>query len=91
MRYWHCVAKFQLQKLGCALTWHKNAVLQLRNCVVLQLNQKVHSGSCAVLQKLQKLICAYCAALLQVKRSLRFVAMGFCNNGSCATSAHSQF
>ena len=68
MRYLHCVVKFQLRKLGCALTWYKNAVPQLRNCVALQLNQKVHCGSCAALQKAKKLNCAFCAALLLVKK-----------------------
>ena len=51
MRYLHCFAKFQLQKLGCALTWYENAAPKLRNCVALQLNQKVHRGSCAALQE----------------------------------------
>ena len=51
MRYLYCVVKFQLRKLGCALTWYKNDVPQLRNCAALQLNQKVHCGSCAALQK----------------------------------------
>ena len=51
MRYLHCVVKFQLRKLGCALTWYEKTVSQLRNCVALQLNQKVHCGSCAALQK----------------------------------------
>ena len=55
MRYLHCSVKFQLRKLGCALTWYEDAVPQLRNCVALQLNQKVHCGSCAALQKLKKL------------------------------------
>ena len=50
VRYLHCVVKFHLRKLGCALTWYKTAVLQLRNCVALQLNQNVHCGSCDVLQ-----------------------------------------
>ena len=54
MRYLHCVVKFKLRKLGCALTWYENAVPQLRNCVALQLNQKAHCGSCAALQKLKK-------------------------------------
>ena len=45
LRYLHGVVKFQLRKLGCALTWYKNAVPQLRNCVALQLNQKVYCGS----------------------------------------------
>ena len=35
MRYFHCGMKFQLRKLGCALTWYENAVPQLRNCVAL--------------------------------------------------------
>ena len=50
--YLHCVVKFQLRKLRCALTRYENAVPQLRNCVALQLNKKVHCGSCAALQKL---------------------------------------
>ena len=37
----HCVVKFQLRKLVCALTWYENAVPQLRNCVELQLHEKV--------------------------------------------------
>ena len=67
MRYLHCVVKFQLRKLSCGLTWYENAVPQLRNCVALQLNQKVHCGSCAALQKLKKINCAFCAALLLVE------------------------
>ena len=67
-QYLHCVVKFRLRKLGCALTWYENTVPQLRNCVALQLNQKVHSGSCAALQKAKKLNCAYCAALLLVEK-----------------------
>ena len=47
--------KFQLRKLGCALTWYENTVPQLRNCVALQLNQKVYCESCAALQKLKKI------------------------------------
>ena len=39
--------------IGCILTWYKNAIPQLRNCVVLELNQKVHCGSCDALQKLK--------------------------------------
>ena len=54
MRYLHCVFKIQLRKLGCALTWYENPIPQLRNCVALQLNQKVNCGSCAALQKLKK-------------------------------------
>ena len=52
---------------------------QLRNCVALQLNQKVHCGSCAALQKLKKVNCAFYAALLLVEKSLRcaFVIMLF--------------
>ena len=53
MRYLHCVVKFQLRKLDCALTRYKNAVPQLRNCVALQLNQKIHCGIWATLQKLK--------------------------------------
>ena len=30
MRYLHCVVKFLLRKLGCALTWYEKAVPQLR-------------------------------------------------------------
>ena len=55
MPHLHCVVKFQLRKLGCALTWYENAVLQLRNCVALQLNEKVHCESWAALQKLKKI------------------------------------
>ena len=54
VRYLHCVVKFQLRKLGCALTWYENAVPQLRNGVAHQLNQKAHCESCAALQKLKK-------------------------------------
>ena len=68
MRYLHCVVIFQLRKLGCALTWYENVVPQLRNCVALQLNQKVHCGSCAALQRAKKLNCAFCAALSLVKK-----------------------
>ena len=68
MLYLRCVVKFQLRKLGCALTLYKKAVPQLRNCVALQLNQKVHCRSCAALQKAKKLICAFCAALSLVKK-----------------------
>ena len=66
--YVHCVVKFELRKLGCALTWYENTVPQLRNCVALQLNQKVHCGSCAALQKVKNLNCAFCAALFLVKK-----------------------
>ena len=41
--------------------WFKNAVLQLRNCVALPLNQKVYCGSCSALQNIKKLNCAFCA------------------------------
>ena len=37
-QYLHCVVKLRLRKLGCALTWYKNSIPQLRNCVALQLN-----------------------------------------------------
>ena len=67
MRYLHCVVKFQLRKLGCALTWYENAVPQWRNCIALQLNKKAQCECCAVLQKLKKINCAFCAALLVVK------------------------
>ena len=56
MLYLHCVLKFQLRKLDCALTWYENAVPQLQNCVANQLNQKSHRGSSAALQKLKKKI-----------------------------------
>ena len=68
MRYLLCVEKFQLRKLGCALTWYENAVSQLQNRVALQLNQKVYCGSCAALQKLKKFNCTLCAALLLVEK-----------------------
>ena len=55
MQYLRCVVKFRLRKLGCALTWYENTVPQLRNCVALQLNQKVYCGSCAALQKAKKI------------------------------------
>ena len=64
MLHLHCVVKFQLRKLDCALTWYKNAVPHLRNCVAFQLHEKVHCESCAALQKLNKYHCAFCAALL---------------------------
>ena len=51
----HCVVTFQLQKLGCALTWYENAIPQLRNCVALQLHEKVHCERCAALQKLKNI------------------------------------
>ena len=63
MLYLHCVVKFQLRKLDCALTWNENAVPQLQNCVVLQLNQKLDCESCAALQKLKTFNHAFCAAL----------------------------
>ena len=68
MRCLHCVVKFELRKLGCALTWYENTVPQLRNCVALQRIQKVHCGSCTALQKAKKLNCAFCDALLLVKK-----------------------
>ena len=68
MRYLHCLVKFQLRKLGYALTWYENAVPQLRNCITLQLNQKVHCPSSAALQKVKKLNCEFCAALLLVEK-----------------------
>ena len=64
-QYLHCVVKFRLRKLGCALTWYENAV-------PLQLNQKDHCGSCAALQKAKKIKLRICAALLLVEKSLRF-------------------
>ena len=42
LRYLPCVVKFQLQKLGCTLTWYEHAVPQLRLCAALLLNQKFH-------------------------------------------------
>ena len=74
MRYLHCIVKSQLRKLNYASTWYENAVPQLRNCVALQLNQRVHWGSCAALQEFKTLNCAFCAALLLVKKivALRF-------------------
>ena len=68
MRYLHCVVKFQLRKLGCALAWYENVIPQLRNWAALQLNQKVHCVSSAALQKLKKLNCAFCPALLLVEK-----------------------
>ena len=68
MWYLHCVVKFHLRKLGCALTWYKNAVQQLRSCVALQLNQEVHCRSCAALQTLKKRYCAFVAVLLLVEK-----------------------
>ena len=75
--YLRCVVKFQLRKFGCALTWYKHAVLQLQNCIALQLNQKAHCKSCAALQTLKKLNCAFCTALrlYWLKRSFRFVVL----------------
>ena len=63
-----CVVKFQLRKLGCALTWYKTVVPQLSNCVALQRNQKVYLGSCTALQQLKKLNCIFCALLLLVEK-----------------------
>ena len=80
MQYLHCIVKFQLRKLGCALTWYKNAIPQLQNCVALQLNQKVHCGSCAVLQKFKELNCEFCAALKLVEKIAGFVALRFWYN-----------
>ena len=71
VRYLHCVVKFQLRKLGCALAWSGNAIPQLRKCVALQLNQKVHCESCTALQKLKKINCAFCAVLLLVEKIVR--------------------
>ena len=61
MRYLHCVVKFQLRKLGCALIWYEKAVLQLRNGAALQLNQKAHCESCASKMKKIKLCTLRCA------------------------------
>ena len=77
MQYLHCVMKFQSRKLGCALTWYKNAILQLQNCIALQLNQKVHCESSTVLQKFKKLNCTFGAALLVVEKIIAFVALHF--------------
>ena len=54
MRYLRRAMKSQLEKLGCTLTWYENLVPQLRNCVALQLNQKVHCESCATFKKLKR-------------------------------------
>ena len=59
MRCLHCVVNFQLQKLDCALTWYKNLIWQLQNCVALQLNQKVHRRNCTALQKMRILRYAF--------------------------------
>ena len=67
MRYLHCVVKFQLWKLDCALAWYENDIPPLQNCIARQLNQKVHCGTCATLQKLKKINCTFCAVLLLVK------------------------
>ena len=77
VRYLPCVVKFQLRKLGCALTWYENAVPQLQNCVAHQLNQKAHSESCAALQKLKKINCAICAALLLVEKIVALCCVAF--------------
>ena len=68
MWYLHCAVKFQLRKLGCALTWYKNAVPQLQNPNPQLQNPNpqlrcasTKSKSCAALQKLKKLNCAFCA------------------------------
>ena len=68
MRYLHCIVKFQLRKLGWVLTWYKNAVPQLQNCVALQLNQKFLYRSCAKHRKLKKIKLHIFDALLQVKK-----------------------
>ena len=65
--YLHCIVKFQLRELGCALTWYENAAPQLLNFIALQLNQKAHCESCAAPQKLRKINCAFRAALLLLK------------------------
>ena len=64
MLHLHCVVKFQLRKLDCALTWYENAVPQLRNCVALQLNEKVHCETCAALLQVEKIVALCCTALL---------------------------
>ena len=77
MQYLHCIVKLLLRKLDSALTWYKNAFLQLRNCVAVQLNQKIHCGSCAAVQELKNLNCAFCAVLLLVEEivALRCTAL----------------
>ena len=72
MLHLHCVVKFQLQKLGCALAWYENAIPHLRNCVALQLNQKVYGGGCAALQNLKKLNFAICDSFLLVEKIVAF-------------------
>ena len=62
-----CEISIAKVRLRFNLVPYKNAVPQLRNCVALQLNQKVYCGSCAGVQKLKKLNFAFCAALLLVE------------------------
>ena len=57
--------KFQLRKLGCALTCYEDAVPKL---LCAPLNNEVRCDSCAALQKLKKLNCAFCAGLLLVEK-----------------------
>ena len=64
MLHLHCVVKFQLRKLGCALTWYENAVPRLRICVALQLHEKVHCETCAALLLVEKIVTLCCTALL---------------------------
>ena len=59
--------KFQLWKLGFALTWYENAVPQL-SCD--SLNQKDHCGSCAALQKLKNEIAHFALRFYWLERSL---------------------
>ena len=63
MWYLHCAVKFQLRKLGCALTWYKNAVSQLQNPNPQLRYASTKSKSCAALQQLKKLNSAFCAVL----------------------------
>ena len=60
MQYLHCVAKFQLQKLGCALTWYENAIAELR-CALTESKSSLRKLRCASASKKIKLRILRCA------------------------------
>ena len=78
MLYLHCVVKFQLRKLDCALTWYENAVFaiaelrcpstestsSLRKLRGASEIKKIKLAFCAALSLVEKIVALCCAALL---------------------------
>ena len=70
--------EISIAEVGLRFNLVKNAVLQLWNCVALQLNQKVDCGSCAALQKAKKLNCAFRAKRSLVKKIVALCCAALC-------------